>query len=267
MKLFLHIGYSGQNYSGWQKQPNAISVQETIEVILERIFKEPVTVIGCGRTDAGVHASQYILHIELSNPVDFDLKFRLNKNLPDDIAVHEIVEVEDNQHARYDATLRTYDYFIHLYKDPFLLDYSSYYEFENLDFDAMKAATDILMKYNDFKAICKHPNFYDNTICEVTNAKLYVDANRQRLRFTITANRFLRGMVRLCVSFLLQIGKRELTLKEFENILANKIDLPNKIPALPNGLYLSKVEYPYVSFKPTNSMCNLLKKGLDDQSN
>ena len=223
-----------------------------------------MTAYGCGRTDAGVHASQYVIQIHLDTVPLFDLKFRLNKNLPDDIAVYDVIEVKDNQHARYDATSRTYDYFIHLYKDPFLTNYSSYYELGNLDYDAMMKAAKLFAKYNDFKAICKHPNFYDHTICEVTHAQLYVDEQNRRLRFTITANRFLRGMVRLCVYFLLQIGKKELTIQEFEHILSNKIDLENKIPALPNGLYLSKVEYSYLQLNQRADLCCFLKKGLEE---
>ncbi len=264
MKYFLNIGYDGSNYSGWQWQPNVPSIQEEIEKALKSIFKEKVTANGCGRTDAGVHASQYILHIELKNPPDFDLKFRLNKNLPDDIAVYDVLEMADDSHARYDATSRSYDYFIHTYEDSVLHKYSSFYELKDLDIEAMKKGVDLLTKYNDFHSICKQPLMHNHTLCKITNAQLYVSSDKQRLRFAITADRFLRGMIRLIIYFLLKIGTRELSIEEFEHLLSNKVDLNNKIPAFPNGLYLSKVEYPYLKIESPTNICSLLKMGLGD---
>ncbi|MBL4706436.1 MAG: tRNA pseudouridine(38-40) synthase TruA [Flavobacteriales bacterium] len=247
MRYFLHIGYDGSNYRGWQYQADTPSVQETIEKKLHAIFKTEVAVVGCGRTDAGVHASQYMLHITIETPFDFDLKFRLNKHLPNDIVVHDLFEMERKQHARFDATSRTYDYFIHLRKDPFLSKYSSFYELEGLDFKTMKKAAALISLYTDFKAVCKQPDLHKTTICKVTYAQLYVDTSQQRLRFTITANRFLRGMVRLLVAYLLKIGTGEMTIVEFEQVLGTQLMTINKQPAFPNGLYLSKVEYPYLN--------------------
>lgn len=264
MIYFLHISFDGSKYRGWQYQPNVPSVQAAIEEKLKRIFKKNIVVYGCGRTDACVHASQYILHIDLAERIDFDLKFRLNKNLPDDIAIYDVLEMEEGHHARYDAVSRTYDYFIHLYKDPILANYSSYYELDNLNFSAMQKAAAILPLYNDFKAICKQPHLYKHTLCKVSQAKLFVDTDQQRLRFTITANRFLRGMVRLCVSFLLKIGTGKMSVEEFEYILSNKLEVPDKDPAFPNGLYLSQVEYPYLKIAPQPSFCDYLKVGLED---
>jgi tRNA pseudouridine38-40 synthase len=261
MIYFLHIAYDGSPYRGWQYQPDVISVQEVIEEKMKKIFKKDITVYGCGRTDAEVHASQYMLHIELSAPLDFDLKFRLNKNLPDDIAVYDVLPMQDGQHARYDAISRSYDYYIHLYKDPLLSKYSSYYE-ESLDFEAMQKAAAILPLYGDFKAVCKQPHLYKHTRCKVTEAKLFIDEEQQRLRFTITADRFLRGMVRLTVAFLIKIGTGKMTFEEFEHILANQIEVPEKSSALPNGLYLSRVEYPYLKITPRTAFCGLLKVGL-----
>jgi len=263
MKYFLHIGFDGSKYRGWQWQPNAVSVQEAIETALQNIFKEKIAVYGCGRTDACVHASQYVFHIELQKSFDFDLKFRLNKVLPAEIAIYEVLEVNDVCHARFDATSRTYDYFIHSYKDPFLTDYSSFYPLEGLDFDAMRQAVAILPLYTDFKGLCKKPLTKSGTLCKVTHAQIYLDESGQRFRFTITANRFLQGMVRLCVYFLLKIGNREMTFKEFEQMLANQVILPNKMPAFPNGLFLSNIEYPYLKLKKQVGLCSFLKVGLE----
>lgn len=265
LNYFLHIAYEGTKYSGWQRQLKARSVQETIEQALKKIFNKDITVFGCGRTDAGVHASQYVLNIHIEDAFDFDLKFRLNKNIPDDIAVFDVLPMEEKQHARYDAIGRTYDYFIHLEKDPVLGRYSSLYEYPNLDLKSMQAAAKLLMKYNDFKAICKQPELYPNTRCTVTHAQLYVNEETKRLRFTITANRFLRGMVRLCIYFLLEIGTGKMSLEEFEATLKNKVMIQSMRPAFPNGLYLSRIEYPYLKLKPREStICSLLKQGLED---
>lgn len=262
MIYFLHIGYDGSGYSGWQWQPNTPSIQQEIEDGLEKIFKRKITVFGCGRTDAGVHASQYFSSIDLEETFDFDLKFRLNKNLPDQIVVHDVIEMEDGCHARYDANLRSYDYFIHMYDDPVLHRYSSYYEKEEIDFKGMEKAVALLGKTSDFKAVCKQAHLYEHTLCEVTSAKIYMSDDKQRIRFSITSNRFLRGMIRLIVSFLLKIGRGEMSYEEFEHVLSNGIDLPNKMPAFPNGLYLSRVEYPYLKIEPSKDIAYFLKNGL-----
>jgi tRNA pseudouridine38-40 synthase len=264
MIFFLHLGYDGSDYSGWQWQPNAPSIQGEIEDNLEAIFKQKITVFGCGRTDAGVHASQYVMHIELASKPSFDLKFRLNKNLPDDIVVYDVIEMEDNRHSRYDATLRTYDYFIHSYKDPVLYKHSSYYDLEAMDINAMQKAASLLTKYQDYKSVCKQPHLYKHTLCEVSEAKLYVSSDNLRLRFTITANRFLRGMIRLLIYFLLKVGKGEMTLEAFENMLSKQIEYENKMPAFPNGLYLSRIQYPYISFDHPTDISKMLKEGLQD---
>ena len=270
MRYFLHIAYDGTQYCGWQRQTDVLSVQEVLEKTLERIFKKEVPVWGCGRTDSGVHASQYMLHINLYEDFDFDLKFRLNKNLPDDIAVHDVIPIEQclprrgaGRHARFDATSRTYDYFINFYKDPFLKKYCSEYEPDEYDFVAMQKAARLFMKYDDFKPICRQAHLYKNTICKVTNAQLFVSKDERRIRFTITANRFLRGMVRLCVAFLLKVGRGDMTVEEFEKILSTKEIYPLNITALPNGLFLSKVDYPYLELPEVEGICSSLRNGLE----
>jgi tRNA pseudouridine38-40 synthase len=265
MRYFIHLGFDGTHYSGWQKQENTLNtVQEVMEQTLSKIFKEVVAVYGCGRTDAGVHASQYVIQIHLDEAPLFDLKFRLNKNLPDDIAVFEIIEVGENQHCRYDATARTYDYFLHWKKDPALIRYSSFYDdLTTLNFDLMRKAAVLILETKDFKAMCKHPNFYKNTLCEVSKCELFVNEAQGRLRFSITSNRFLRGMIRFCIFFLLKVGSGKMTLAEFEDILKQKKELKQKQPALPNGLFLSRVEYPFLELKEGHLLIEMLKVGLE----
>lgn len=202
--------------------------------------------MGCGRTDAQVHATQFFFHLEVDKPWDFDLLFRLNKLLPADIAVFEIIPVTDNQHARFDAMQRTYDYFIHTYKDPFLSDASALYLERHLNLDKMNEAVAIFARQKDFAAFCKSPAKYKHTICNISFAKLYRNATGEKLRFQISANRFLTGMVRTMVGALLEIGREELTIDELENAIALK-KLPEFVtPAYPQGLYLSKVKYRYL---------------------
>ena len=264
MRYFIHLGFDGSNYSGWQRQKNTLNtVQEVVEQTLSQFFKKEVTVCGCGRTDAGVHASQYVIHINLDEAPVFDLKFRLNKNLPDGIAVFEIIEVDDLQHCQFDAVARTYDYFIHWSKDPVLIRYSSFYDDLILDFDQMRKCTALILRTKDFKPLCKQPELYKNTLCQIRECELFVNEEQGRLRFTITSNRFLRGMVRICVFFLLKVGSGEMTLEEFGEILNQKKDLKQKQPALPNGLFLSRVEYPFLQLNDSHHLIRMLRVGLE----
>jgi tRNA pseudouridine38-40 synthase len=247
-RFFFHIGYSGYYYRGWQRQANTTgkSVQEVIEAAMTKVLKEPISIMGCGRTDALVHASQFFFHTDIEKEWDYDLLFRLNKTLPDDIALFEIIPMDDNSHARFDATLRSYDYFIHTYKNPFLNSSSSLYLVKGLNLDEMKKAVSILTQYNDYRAFCKTPNVYRTTICNVTAAQLFVDSSGDRIRFHISANRFLGRMIRIIVGKLLEIGKGELSTEEFESWLITKQTPKVLEPAHPQGLFLSKVTYPYL---------------------
>lgn len=264
MRYFIHLAYDGSNYRGWQRQKSTRkTVQEVIERVLFKLFKKEVIVYGCGRTDAGVHASQYVLHINLEEAPLFDLKFRLNKNLPDEIVVFDIIEVKENQHSRYHASARTYDYFIHWKKDPVLFRHSSFYEELVVDFDLMRKAVVLISKTKDFKPLCKQPDLYKNTLCQITNCELFVNEEQGRLRFSITSNRFLRGMIRYCVFFLLQVGSGIITLEEFEQILKQEKLWLQKRPAFPNGLFLSKVEYPFLELTNCHQLIRMLKVGLE----
>lgn len=264
MRYFIHLGFDGSNYSGWQKQKNTQNtVQEVIEQKLARVFKKAISVYGCGRTDAGVHASQYVMQISLDEAPLFDLKYRLNKNLPADIAVFEIIEVNEDQHCRYDAVARTYDYFIHWKKEPVFVKFSSFYEDMELDFQLMREAAALIQETKDFRALCKQPDVYKNTLCQITNCRLFVNEEQGRLRFTITSNRFLRGMVRLCIFFLLRVGTGKMTLEAFSQILNQEKDMMDKQPALPNGLFLSSVAYPFLELKDSHHLIKMLKSGLE----
>ena len=246
MRYFVHISYKGTRYYGWQNQPDKLSVQEILETTLGKILKYPVTVYGCGRTDAGVHASQFFFHIDIEHEWDFDLFFRWNRILPDDIAIFDIIPMDGQPHARFDAVLRTYDYFIHTYKDPFLSEGSAFYLLPELNLVEMKKAVALLPKYNDYRAYCKSPDKNEHTICNVTAASLLVNDSGNRIRFQISSNRFLGRMIRILSKKLIEIGCGALSVDEFESHLITK-QTPNLIlPAHATGLYLSKVTYPFL---------------------
>lgn len=264
MRYFIHLGYDGTHLSGFQKQDTTeYTIQGILEKKLSQIFKRPITVFGCGRTDSGVHASQYFIHINLAKPLSFDLKFRLNKNLPEKIAVFDVIQVEDNQHAQFNAYSRTYDYFIHFNKDPLLIKCSSHYSELNLDYEKMHEVAALILQTKDFKPLCKHPDLYKTTICNLTSSMLFINKEDGRMRYTITSNRFLRGMVRYCIYFLLKVGTGRLSIEEFKQILNQEITLVQKEPALPNGLFLSKIEYPFLKMENKHHLFNLLKLGLE----
>lgn len=249
MRYFFHIAYHGQNFNGWQKHPKARSVQEIIEQKLAQIFKTTVPIIGCGRTDSQVHASQFFFHAELPDNFDFDLPFRLNKILPSSISVFDVLPVSEKKHARFDAVQRKYDYFIHTYKDPFLSSLSSYYALQ-LDAEKIAEAVAILPKYSDYRAFCTSPDKYEHTICNVSDSKFFTNEAGDRFRFQITSNRFLSKMIRIIVGQLLKIGTGEMDIELFEFYLSEKKTPPLLEPAHPTGLYLSKVTYPYLDLPP-----------------
>jgi tRNA pseudouridine38-40 synthase len=261
-RYFFHIGYSGTNYNGWQKLPDNNSVQFVIETELSRVLKTPVTIVGCGRTDSRVHASQYFFHVDFEKPLFSELIFRLNKNLPDDIAVFDIIPMQDYQHARLDAINRTYNYFIHHRKDPFLNSVSSLYQERDLDLQKMKTAASLLLVYKDYRNFHRTASKSRTTLCTVTESRLSVDHSGDRIKLTISANRFLRGMVRVIVHKLLEVARGKITIEQFENYLRGT-QIPSDIkPAHPQGLYLTKVTYPFLNL-PTSSKFDLFENSSE----
>ena len=258
-RYFFHIAYKGNNYRGWQRQKNVITIQEIFEKSLKLVLKEDIPCLGCGRTDAGVHAAQYFFHINVKNEIKSDLVFILNKMLPKDIAVFDIIKMSDDKHAQFSATERTYDYFIHTSKDPFLESLSSFYLLKNLDIDKMKKAASLILNYSDFRALCKTPDKHNNTICDIKSVKLFVDKRGEKFRFQITANKFLKSMIRILVYRLLEIGEDKLSIEEFEYNLKNKKELKFINLAYPQGLYLSKIAYPFLDIKPRAEMFAVLQ--------
>ncbi len=246
IRYFFHAAYQGTRYHGWQKQPEAGSVQETLQHALSTLLKEPITCIGCGRTDAGVHARQYFFHINLSQQLPDNFLFIVNKVLPNDIAIFDILSPPRNGHAQLSATSRTYDYFVHTQKDPFLSELSSYYEVSDWDIAAMQKAIILLPQYDDFRGFCKRPDKHESTVRALSLAQLFSSDAGDKLQFRFRARGFLRGMIRLLVGNLLAVGRGKLSLAEWEDCLIHKKSPRFFNMAHPEGLYLSKITYPFL---------------------
>lgn len=258
MRYFFHIGYNGFNYQGWQKLPQANSIQAVIETQLSHILKTNTGIVGCGRTDARVHASQFFFHADIDAAWDYDLIFRLNKNLPDDISVFDVVQVDAEAHARFDAVSRTYTYFIHTRKDPYLEGISTPFFEKQLNVEEMNRAVTLLPKYNDYRSLCRNPAVHRTTICTVTEANLYRSENHSALRLEISANRFLNGMIRIIMKKLLKIGSGKLSVDEFEHFLISKETTKVTKGAYPQGLHLSRVKYPFMDLPCRSELFNAL---------
>ena len=246
MRYFIEIAYNGTHYHGWQIQPNAITIQEVLNKSISTILQEDVSAVGCGRTDTSVHASQFFAHFDLQKGISNidDFTYRLNKFLPHDIACYKTFAVEDDQHTRFDATSRTYKYFIHQTKNPFKQDKSFLFTFD-LDIDKMNEAAALLSNYEDFTSFAKLHGDNKTNICELFYANW--TKTEDGLVFEIKANRFLRNMVRSIVGTLLDVGLNKLTIKEFTDIieLKNRSEAGVSVPG--KGLFLTKIEYPYIN--------------------
>lgn len=252
MRYFLYLSYCGTNYSGWQTQPNAPSVQETLEQSLETILRTPTPIVGAGRTDAGVHARLMVAHADLDcSPTEASiLADRLNRLLPQDIAIQRIVPMQADAHARFSATARTYRYYVALQRDPFMhsLKLRLYH---SLDFEAMNQAAQRLMDYEDFTSFAKLHTDVKTNICHVTHA-LWTPLEGQAGQwvFTITANRFLRNMVRAIVGTLFSVGKGKLSPEGFARVIEGQDRGIAGSSAPAHALYLEDVTYPEELFLP-----------------
>ena len=247
MRYFITLSYNGTNYSGWQTQPSDVTVQETIERALGVILRSPtpIPIVGAGRTDAGVHARAMVAHVDLPLELEEakDLVFRADRFLPKDIALHSIHPVREEAHARFSATARTYRYYLTLRKNPFVEDLMLRLHFP-LDFEAMNEAAKRLLNYTDFTSFSKlHTDVKTNDCC-ITEAYWQRGAEEGTWVFTITADRFLRNMVRAIVGTLLQVGKGRLTVDDFAGIIAAQDRSKAAASAPAHALYLEAVTYP-----------------------
>ena len=248
MRYFAELSYKGTPYNGWQKQPDCPSVQATIEEALSTILRKPTEVVGCGRTDTGVHAQQYFLHFDFEAEFPKSFLKRLNKYLPPDISFKAIHSVNDSAHARFDATHRAYEYHIEFHKNPFTTNLAYHFPHcQQLDLNLLNEAAQLLLQYKAFFPFCKSKTEVKTMNCDLYQSewKLF-NEEEERLVFYIAANRFLRGMVRLIVGMCLNVGLRKLRLEEVQEALEKQERLRKSLSVPPQGLYLIDIRYPFL---------------------
>ena len=245
-RYFIELAYNGTAYHGWQIQQNALSVQELINKALSTLCRQEVETLGCGRTDTGVHARQLFAHADISTEIDaLNSGFLLSMNamLPYDIVVKRFIKVAPDAHARFDASLRSYEYHIHFSKDPFLHNLSWLLRDEP-DIDLMNKAAEIVKEYRDFSCFSKSNTQTFTNNCVISRAEWLRSDNG--IVFHISADRFLRNMVRAIVGTLIRVGKREMSVEKIRGIIEsrNRSNAGESVPAC--GLYLTEVKYPYI---------------------
>lgn len=255
-RFFIELSYHGQHYHGWQYQPNAIAVQEKLDQALSNFFGEKIETLGCGRTDTGVHATQFFAHFDIATEFSEQKQKRflksINAMLPYDIAVKHMVKVHEDAHARFDAIKRSYEYHIHFHKNPFKT-HTSWLVPDLLDITEMNKAAAYLLEYKDFGAFCKANAANFTNICDVSRAEWIKEGNA--IVFHITANRFLRNMVRAIVGTLVDIGKGKHQAQHIRSVIESKsrAHAGASVPAC--GLFLTEVSYPYI-VKPFEEILN-----------
>ncbi len=247
LRYFIELSYKGTNYHGWQVQPNAISIQELLNKALTTIFRTKINVVGAGRTDTGVHAEQLFAHVDFKNEIDIkDAVYKLNSLLPNDIVVKNIMRTTETVHARFDAASRSYEYRIFLGRNPFLIDTIWQLNNAKLNIIKMNEASEILKNHTNFKCFSRTNSNVKTYNCDVRRAE-WIQTN-EMLVFYITADRFLRNMVRAIVGTLIDVGKEKLTLDDFKQIIEsrNRCNAGTSAPA--KGLFLTQVTYPKTIF-------------------
>ncbi len=243
MRYFIKLAYNGTNYHGWQTQPNAVSVQETLEKALSLLLKNKIEIVAAGRTDSGVHAKEMFAHFDFEESIDGDYWIpKLNSYLPKDIVIYSIFEVNAEAHARFDAIERSYEYHIHSTKDVFINELS-WYHFYPLNLEKMNQASKILLEYTDFECFSKVNTDVFTFNCKIKNA--IWQQNENQLIFTITADRFLRNMVRAIVGTMINIGQGKIEPEHLRTIIESKNRSQAGFSAPAHGLYLTQILYPY----------------------
>ena len=243
MRYFAELSYNGTFYFGWQRQPKQISVQETLEKALSTILRMPIEIVGCGRTDTGVHAKQYFIHFDFDGNFPKAFVRRLNKFLPNDIAIHRIFKVSEDAHARFDAYYRAYEYHLIFKKNPFQTTTRFLYPYpQKPNWALCQQAAQLLLNYQAFYPFCKSNTDVKNMKCELQRAE-WEQLNENYWIFHIAANRFLRGMVRLVVGMSLNVGLGKLALETIQKAMEKQERLEKSWSVPASGLFLVEVKY------------------------
>jgi tRNA pseudouridine38-40 synthase len=241
LRYFIELSYNGKKYHGWQIQPDVISVQEKLNIAISTILQEEIQVVGAGRTDTGVHASQMFAHFDTTIELKDEIVFKLNSILPNDISVYKVFLVNDEKHVRFDATSRRYEYKIWLGRNPFLLDFSWQIHSQRPNVDLMNEAAKLLLEYEDFQCFSKVKTEVYTFNCDITEA--FWQQKENELTFYISANRFLRNMVRAIVGTLVDVGLGKVSKDDFKKIIEskNRSNAGLSVPA--KGLFLTAIKY------------------------
>jgi tRNA pseudouridine38-40 synthase len=241
LRYFIELSYNGKKYHGWQIQPDAVSVQEKLNNAVSTVLQEQIEVVGAGRTDTGVHASQMFAHFNVENLVSGDVVHKLNSILPNDITVYNVFSVAEEKHARFDALTRSYEYRIWLGRNPFLLDFSWQIHSQKLNLFKMNEAAKVLLEYEDFQTFSKVKTEVYTFNCDVKAAFWKQEGNL--LTFHISANRFLRNMVRAIVGTLVDVGLEKISIHEFRQIIESKNRGNAGVSVPAKGLFLTQIKY------------------------
>lgn len=251
MRYFIELSYNGKNYHGWQVQPNASSIQQTINEAISTLLRQKISVVGAGRTDTGVHATEIFAHFDVPEEIDVqEIVKRMNAFLPEDIVVKDVFPVHDDAHARFDAVSRSYEYRIWLGRNPFLIDTTWQLYNQVVSVDKMNDAASVLKNFSDFKCFSKSRTDVKTYYCKIESAVWKQDG--QSLTFYITADRFLRNMVRAIVGTLIDVGSEKINKEDFINIIESKDRGKAGFSVPAQGLFLTKVEYPKEVLKHRN---------------
>ena len=244
MRYFITLSYLGTHYNGWQRQPNVKSVQQTLEEAMAIVGRKIIELVGCGRTDTGVHAKHYIAHFDWEGDFPDNFVFRLNGVLPFDIAIQDICPMDAAAHARFDATSRSYEYYLCGHKSPFTKDTVAFYRhFDKVDWAKAQSAAALLLDYEEFAPFCKSNHDAFTMRCALSQSEWRVNQNTKEAVYYVTSNRFLRGMVRLIVGASLNVGLGKMQLDELRKAMDEQTLIPKAQSADAQGLFLTNILY------------------------
>lgn len=247
MRYFMELAYNGSKYNGYQIQPKDPSIQEAIQKALSMILRTETPIVGCGRTDTGVHALQYYAHFDTQEAIPENLMHALNAVLGGDIVIYRIFEVDERAHARFDANARSYIYYISTKRNPFRQETAYFCPFlKEVDPEKMQAAAKLLKEFDEFETFCKANTDAKTRKCALTSSYWDFEAGHNLWTYHVTADRFLRGMIRLIVGMCLNVGRGQLSLEEVRQALEQqkRLNRPWSVP--PQGLYLTDIRYPFI---------------------
>lgn len=247
MRYFLELAYNGTRFQGYQKQPHGQTVQSTLEKGLSTLLRHPTSIVGCGRTDTGVHAKQYFAHFDTEHTISDNFIYALNALTGYDIEIYKVHQVADSAHARFDACSRSYKYFINTKADPFQQETVYYHpKSQHINRNKLQEAAQLLLEYDEFATFCKTNTDTKTQSCRLTHSEWTTDEERNQLVYHISANRFLRGMIRLIVGMCINVSRGKLPLEQVKKALEEQASLKLAWSVPPQGLFLTDIKYPYL---------------------